>query len=50
MYEGEFVQTKGASDPSLAGSMGLMSQVQWRSNDDFLRPISDQKSLHVTFW
>ncbi len=21
---------------------GLVSQVQWRSNDDFLRPISDQ--------
>ncbi len=25
-------------------------KVQWRSNDDFLRPISDQQSLHVTFW
>ncbi len=33
-----------------SGSMGLMSQVQWRSNDDSLRPISDQQSLHVTFW
>jgi len=28
--------------------MGLMLQVQWRSNDDSLRPISDQQSLHVT--
>ncbi len=26
------------------------ASVQWRSNDDFLRPISDQQSLHVTFW
>ncbi len=30
--------------------LGLVSQVQWRSNDDFLRPIGDQQSLHVTFW
>ncbi len=28
---------------------GLVSQVQWHSKDDFLRPISDQQSLHVTF-
>ncbi len=30
--------------------LGLVSQIQWRSNGDFLRPISDQQSLHVTFW
>ncbi len=30
-------------------SMGLMSQVQWRSNDDFLRPISDQQSLRIAW-
>ncbi len=30
--------------------MGLMSEVQWCNNDDSLRPISDQQSLHVTFW
>ncbi len=43
----------GCADLNLAGwavEEGLVSQVQWRSNDDFLRPISDQQSLHVTFW
>ncbi len=35
----------GCADSNLAGRTveeGLVSQVQWRSNDDFLRPISDQ--------
>ncbi len=57
MQKGAFVETKaafaGCADLNLAGRAveeGLMSQVQWRSNDDFLRPISDQQSLHVTFW
>ncbi len=41
------------ADLNLAGRAveeGLVSQVQSRSNDDFLWPISDQQSLHVTFW
>ncbi len=56
MQKGAFVETKAASCiRSFAGCAdlnlaGLMSQGQWRSNDDFLRPISDQQSLHVTFW
>ncbi len=62
MQKGAFVETKAASyDRSFAGCAGLnlagrtveeglVSQVQWRSNDDFLRPISDQQSLHVMFW
>ncbi len=61
MQKGAFVETKAASAPSLAGCAdlnlagrtveeGLVSQVQWRSNDDSLRPISDQQSLQVTFW
>ncbi len=41
----------GCADLNLAGRAveeGLVSQVQWRSNDDSLRPISDQQSLrHV---
>ncbi len=35
----------GCADLNLAGRAveeGLVSQVQWRSKDDFLRPISDQ--------
>ncbi len=43
----------GCADLNLAGRAvenGLVSQVQWRSSDDFLRPISYQQSLHVTFW
>ncbi len=35
----------GGADLNLAGRAveeGLVSQVHWRSNDDFLRPISDQ--------
>ncbi len=41
----------GCADLNLAGRAveeGLVSQVQWCSTDDFLRPISDQQSFHVT--
>ncbi len=40
----------GCADLNLAGLCWVSCRKFSDSNDDFLRPISDQQSLHVTFW
>ncbi len=48
LIQNSFVRSfTGCADLNLAGLMCLVLQVP---SDDFLRPISDQQSLHVIFW